>query len=350
MAVPARVAVIGAGSWGTTVAAIASLRVPTVLWARSKELADEIDLEHRNRAYLSNYALPDVLHATASLEEALDGAELVLMAVPSHGFRQVLVRAEPFVADDTPVISLAKGVEQGSLKRMTEVVAEVAPRRPAGVVTGPNFAQEIMAGLPAATVVALEDAELAGDVQDLLCTDALRVYTNLDVVGCEVAGAIKNVIAIAAGMADGMRLGDNARAALITRGLHEMARLGVVLGGQPLTFSGLTGLGDLVATCASGHSRNRYVGEELGKGRSIDDIVPEMIMVAEGVKSSEAVLELAGRVGVEMPIAQQVVDVLYHGKEAAEAVSSLMRRETKSELDGLTGVDRREEGSASSVS
>jgi glycerol-3-phosphate dehydrogenase (NAD(P)+) len=330
------VAVIGAGSWGTTVAAIASLRVPTVLWARSKQLADEITLEHRNGAYLRQHALPDALRATASLEEALESAELVLMAVPSHGFRQVLSQAEPYIEQSTPVLSLAKGVEQGSLKRMTEVIAEVAPSRPAGVVTGPNFAQEIMAGLPAATVVALEDEGIAASVQQLLCTDALRVYTNPDVAGCEVAGAVKNVIAIAAGMADGMRLGDNARAALITRGLHEMARLGVVLGGQPLTFSGLTGLGDLVATCVSGHSRNRYVGEELGKGRSIDDIVPEMIMVAEGVKSSQAVLELAGRVDVEMPIAEQVVDVLYHDKEAEEAVSSLMRRETKPELYGLT--------------
>ncbi len=331
-----RVAVIGAGSWGTTVAAIASLRTTTVLWARSKKLADEIDLEHRNGDYLPQHPLPEALHATASLEEAMDGAELVLMAVPSHGFRKILMDAEPAIASGTPIISLAKGVEQGSLKRMTEVISEVAPGCPAGVVTGPNFAQEISAGLPAATVVALKEERVAADVQQLLCTDFLRVYTNPDVVGCEVAGAIKNVIAIAAGMADGMHLGDNARAALITRGLHEMARLGVVLGGEPLTFSGLTGLGDLVATCVSGHSRNRYVGEELGKGRSIEEIVPEMIMVAEGVNSSPAVLELAGRVGVEMPIAEQVVDVLYHGKTAAEAVSLLMRRETKPELDGLT--------------
>jgi glycerol-3-phosphate dehydrogenase (NAD(P)+) len=331
-----RVAVIGAGSWGTTVAAVAARRTPTVLWARSKRLADEIDLEHRNGSYLPDHPLPDVLHATASLQEALDAVELVLMAVPSHGFRQVLVQAEAFIPAGTPIISLAKGVEQGSLKRMTEVIIEVAPGSPAGVITGPNFAQEISAGLPAATVVALEDESVAAELQELLCTDFLRVYTNPDVVGCEVAGAIKNVMAIAAGMADGMLLGDNARAALITRGLHEMARLGVVLGGEPLTFSGLTGLGDLVATCVSGHSRNRYVGEQLGRGRSIDDIVPEMIMVAEGVKSSPAVLELAGRVGVEMPIAEQVVDVLYHGKAAAEAVSSLMRRGTKPELDGLT--------------
>ncbi|MDQ3679498.1 MAG: NAD(P)-dependent glycerol-3-phosphate dehydrogenase [Actinomycetota bacterium] len=331
-----RVAVIGAGSWGTTVAAITSLRATTVLWARSKELADEIDLAHRNGHYLAQHSLPEVLRATASLEEALDSAELVLMAVPSHGFRQVLARAEPFIGAGTPIISLAKGVEQGSLKRMTELIAEIAPGRPAGVVTGPNFAQEILAGLPAATVVAVDDQDLAADLQRLLCTDALRVYTNPDVAGCEVAGAIKNVMAIAAGMADGMQLGDNARAALVTRGLHEMARLGVALGGQPLTFSGLTGLGDLVATCVSRHSRNRYVGEELGKGRGIEDIVPEMIMVAEGVKSSPAVLELAASVGVEMPIAEEVVDVLYHGKKAAEAIPSLMRRETKPELDGLT--------------
>ena len=306
-----------------------------MLWARRKELADEINDAHRNGDYLSRHLLPDSLLATPSLEEALDSADLVLMAVPSHGFRQVLARAEPFAAPGTPIVSLAKGMEQGSLKRMTEVIAEVAPGRPAGLLTGPNFAPEIIAGLPAATVVALDDEDAAAAVQDVLCTDYLRVYTNPDVVGCEVAGATKNVMAIAAGMADGMRLGDNARAALITRGLHEMARLGVALGGQPLTFSGLAGLGDLVATCVSGHSRNRYVGEELGKGRGAGDIVADMSMVAEGVKSSPAVLELAARVGVEMPITEQVVGVLYHNKKAADAIPTLMRRETKPELEGI---------------
>jgi glycerol-3-phosphate dehydrogenase (NAD(P)+) len=320
------------------VAAIASVRATTVLWCRRKELADEINVEHRNGDYLSGHLLPEQLVATGSLEEALDSADLVLMAVPSHGFREVLARAEPFMAPGTPIISLAKGVEQGSLKRMTEVIAEVAPGRPGGVVTGPNFAPEIMAGLPAASVVALEDDGVAADLQDLLCTDALRVYTNPDVVGCEVAGATKNVMAIAAGMADGMRLGDNARAALITRGLHEMARLGVALGGQPLTFSGLAGLGDLVATCSSRHSRNRYVGEELGKTRTTEDIVSDMSMVAEGVRSSLAVLDLAGTVGVEMPITEQVVAVLHLGKKAADAIVSLMRREARPELDDLGGA------------
>lgn len=327
---------MGAGSWGTTIAAIASQRASTALWARRKELADEINVVHRNGEYLGQHVLPDDLTATSSLEEALDSAALVLMAVPSHGFREVLVRAEPFIGSGTPIISLAKGVEQGSLKRMTEVIAEVAPGRPRGVLTGPNFAPEIMAGLPAATVVALHEDDVAGDLQDLLCTDALRVYTNTDVVGCEVAGAVKNVMAIGAGMADGMRLGDNARAALITRGLHEMARLGIALGGQPLTFSGLAGLGDLVATCVSGHSRNRYVGGELGKSRTTDEIVSHMTMVAEGVKSSLAVMDLAARVDVEMPIAEQVVDVLYGGKPAADAVASLMRREARPELDDIT--------------
>jgi glycerol-3-phosphate dehydrogenase (NAD(P)+) len=334
--VVATVAVIGAGSWGTTVAAIASACAPTVLWARRKVLADEINVGHRNGEYLHQHRLPDTLTATASLEEAVESAELVMMAVPSHGFRDVLVKAEPHIRPGTPIVSMAKGVEQGSLKRMTEVIAEVAPGRPGGVLTGPNFAPEIMAGLPAATVVAHEDEDVAAAVQHLLCTDALRVYTNPDVVGCEVAGAVKNVMAIAAGMADGMRLGDNARAALITRGLAEMARLGVALGGQPLTFSGLTGLGDLVATCVSRHSRNRYVGEELGKGRRIDDVVGAMSMVAEGVRSSRAVLDLAGRVDVEMPIAEQVVAVLYEEKKAADAIPSLMRREAKPELEGIT--------------
>ena len=328
-------AVVGAGSWGTTVAAIASRRAPTVLWARRQALAEEINRSRRNSRYLGELALPSTLTATASLQEALEDADLVLMAVPSHGFREVLARAETWLPRGIPVVSLTKGMEQGSLMRMTEVVAEVAPGRPAGVLTGPTLVQEIVAGKPAAAVVALEDMEVAAEVQGLLATDGLRLYTNPDVVGCEVAGAAKNVTAIASGMADGMALGDNARAALITRGLAELTRLGMAMGGQPLTFSGLTGLGDLVATCVSRHSRNRYVGEELGKGRSIEDVVADMSMVAEGVKTSPAVLQLAGKAGVEVPIVEQVVAVLYEGKKAADAIPALMRREPKPELHGM---------------
>ncbi len=331
-----KVAVIGAGSWGTAVASLAVRNAPTWLWARNPQLARDIEVDHRNTSYLPNVALPPQLRATSSLEEAVTDAEVVVMGVPSHGFRAVLADAAPFVSAGVPVISLTKGVEQGSLKRMTEVIHELLPSCSAGVLTGPNLAQEILAGFPAASVVALGDGGVCSNLQRLFSTEVFRVYTNPDVIGCEVAGALKNVMAIASGMADGMGFGDNTRAALITRGLAELTRLGVALGGQPLTFSGLAGMGDLVATCISRQSRNRHVGEELGRGRTIDAIVTEMKMVAEGVKTSRAVVDLARAHGVEMPIAEQVVAVLYDGKPAADVIAALMRRQAKPELHGIT--------------
>jgi len=330
-----RTAVIGAGSWGTAVAALAAHNSPTVLWARRPDLAEAISSAHVNRDYLPDYQLPKSLRATSSLEEAVADAEVVVMGVPSHGFREILDEAKPFLADGAPVVSLTKGVEQQTLKRMTEVIDDVVPGHPRGVLTGPNLAKEVMAGWPAASVVAIEDEGIARELQGLFGTDAFRVYTNPDVVGCEVGGALKNVIAIAAGIADGMGFGDNTRAALITRGLHELTRLGVALGGEPLTFAGLAGMGDLVATCISRQSRNRHVGEALGRGQTIDEIIAAMNMVAEGVKSSKAVLDISLRVGVEMPIAEQVVAVLYQGKQASEIVPALMQREAKPELHGI---------------
>ena len=332
---PGKVAVVGAGSWGTAVASIAVGKVSTVLWARRPLLAEEITEKHRNSSYLADFLLPESLVATASLEEAVADAAVVVMAVPSHGFRAVLTEALPFLPDGVPVISLTKGLEQESLLRMTEVVVDVAPGRPTGVLTGPNLAREIMAGQPAASVIATTDEALSAELQRVLSTEAFRVYTNPDTVGCEVAGALKNVMAIASGMGDGMGFGDNTKAALITRGLAELTRLGVALGGEPLTFSGLAGMGDLVATCISRQSRNRHVGEELGKGRTIEEVVAEMDMVAEGVKTSRVVLQLAARVGVEMPIAEQVVAVVHDGKTAAEVIPALMRREAKPELHGI---------------
>jgi glycerol-3-phosphate dehydrogenase (NAD(P)+) len=332
---PTKVAVIGAGSWGTAVAAIACQNAATVVWARRKELADAIVTKHRSEDYLPGYDLPESLHATSSLEEACRDANVIVMAVPSHGFRDVLAQAVPHITPGTPIISLSKGLEQESLLRMTEVAGEVLPSCPAGVLTGPNLAKEVLAGYPAASVVAVPDEAVGIDLQQLFGTSAFRVYTNPDVIGCEIAGALKNVMAIAAGMADGMGFGDNTKAALITRGLAELTRLGCALGGTPLTFSGLAGMGDLIATCISPQSRNRHVGEQLGKGRRLAEIVEEMHMVAEGVKTSRAVVELARRQGVEMPIAEQVVAVLYDDKPAAEAIPALMLREAKPELHGI---------------
>jgi glycerol-3-phosphate dehydrogenase (NAD(P)+) len=316
-------------------AAMCARKGPTTLWARRPELADGIARDGHNAVYLPDLALPPGLRATSSLEDAVGGAGVVVMAVPSHGFRAVLSDAIGFVAPGVPVVSLTKGVEQGSLSRMTEVIAQVAPAHPFGVLTGPNLVGEIVAGHPTASVIAATDASMAEELQLLFSTGSFRVYTNPDVVGCELGGALKNVVAIAAGVSDGLGFGDNTRAALITRGVAELTRLGVALGGQPLTFGGLTGMGDLVATCTSRRSRNRWVGEELAKGRSLEEITGGTRMVAEGVRTSAAVVELAARVGVEMPIADQVVAVLGGQTPAAEVVAALMGRVMKPELHGL---------------
>jgi glycerol-3-phosphate dehydrogenase (NAD(P)+) len=328
-----RVAVIGAGSWGTTVAALASVNTPTVLWSRRAELAEQINAAHVNPDYLPSFTLPGALRATASIEEAVADADVLVMAVPSHGFREIAREASAFLRPWVPVVSLSKGIERETLMRMTEVAAEEMPGRPVGVMTGPNLAKEILAGQPAASVVAIPDATIAAELQRILTQPSLRVYTNPDVVGCEVAGTVKNVIAIAAGMAEGMGFGDNTRATLITRGLAEMSRLGVAMGGDPLTFAGLAGMGDLIATCSSKQSRNNTVGLALGQGRSIEEILASMTMVAEGVKSSPSVLDLARRYGVDMPIVEQVVAVCHAGRTARDALAALMSRTSKSEYD-----------------
>lgn len=312
-------------------ARLVACNAPVVLWARRPALAAAINAVHRNPEYLPEGRLPETVVATADMGAALQGAAVVVMAVPSHGFRAILAQAAPHVAPGTPVLSLTKGLEEGSTLRMTEVVAEVLPASPAGVLTGPNLAGEIMAEHPAASVVAMEDEALARELQGLLRTDWFRVYTNTDVVGCEVAGALKNVTAIAAGMADGMGFGDNTRAALITRGLAELTRLGTALGGHPQTFAGLAGLGDLVVTCGSRRSRNRHVGEELGRGRTLAEVVGATSEVAEGIRTSRVTLDLAAAAGVEMPIVEQVVAVLYAGRTPSDALAALMHREAKHE-------------------
>ncbi len=330
-----KVAVIGAGSWGTTVAALAASSAPTVLWARRPDLARQIDESRENPDYLPGVVLPDTLSATASLAEAVTGSALVVMAVPSHGFRTVLRDLVDDMVPGTPVLSLAKGLEQGTHLRMTEVIAQEAPGHLAGVLTGPNLAREIAAGQPAATVVAMTDEPMARQVQEVLRSPTFRVYTNPDVVGCEMAGATKNVLAIAAGILQGLGLGDSSLAALVTRGLAELGRLGVALGGDRMTIAGLAGVGDLVATCTSALSRNRMVGEQLGRGRSLDEIMADMRMVAEGVKSARPLLELAAAHGVEMPIGEQVAAVLDGATSPSDAILTLMARSAKPEFDGL---------------
>jgi glycerol-3-phosphate dehydrogenase (NAD(P)+) len=321
---PIRVAVVGAGSWGTTVAALACGNTPTVLWARRPELADEIVTERTNSTYLPGFDLPDELDATADLERAVAGADVLVMGVPSHGMRATLCDLAPYVRPWIPVVSLAKGLEEGTHLRMTEVIAEELPGHPVGALTGPNLAKEILSGHAAAAVVAITDDHIASELQRIFTTDLFRVYTNHDVVGSEVAGALKNVVAIASGMADGLGTGDNTRAAVITRGLAELSRLGLAMGGEPMTFAGLAGMGDLVATCIS------------RQGRTLDEIVAEMKMVAEGIKTSKVVIEVSERYGVDMPIAREVHSVVHEGRTAAEAYRGLLRREVGSELYGMS--------------
>jgi glycerol-3-phosphate dehydrogenase (NAD(P)+) len=329
------VVVVGAGSWGTTVAHLGAHNAPTVLWARDPAVADEVHTKHTNAKYLAGYDLCPDLGCTSDLEEALSQADVVVMGVPSHGFRDTLTRCRDHVRAWVPIVSLTKGLEQGTRKRMTEVIQDVMPGHPFGLLTGPNLAKEILAGGAAASVIAMSDQNVAKQLQHLFSTKLFRVYQNDDVVGSELAGALKNVMAIAAGMADGLGTGDNTRAAVITRGLAELSRLGVAMGGKAVTFSGLAGMGDLVATCVSPLSRNRFVGEQLGQGRTIGEIVEEMHMVAEGVKTARVVMELADEYRIDMPIAEQVYAVCHEGRTAAEAYRGLLRRESGHELHGF---------------
>ncbi len=328
-----KVSVLGAGSFGTTMAHVIARNAPTLIWCRRPETAEEINREHTNAAYLPDASLAESLRATADLEEAVKSADVVVMGVPSHGMRSTLEEVARHIRPWVPVVRLAKGLEPGSHLRMTEVIREVLPDHRAGALTGPNLAREIMAGFAAASVVAFEDVELARQLQSVLHSGVFRVYTNTDVVGCELGGALKNVIAIATGMGDGLGVGDNTRSAVITRGLAELTRLGVAMGGESATFAGLAGVGDLVATCTSMKSRNRFVGEQLGLGKTIDEIIADMNQVAEGVKTSAVVMELAERYGIEMPIAQEVHGVLYDGRTAEDAYAGLTRRIPGAEYD-----------------
>lgn len=319
------VTVLGAGSWGTTVASIASRNSDTIIWARRADTADEINREQRNSQYLKDLPLHRHLRATSDLEEALQRCDVLVMGVPSHSFRETLQKVAPLVRPWVPVISLAKGLEQGTQRRMTEIIHEELPGHPAGLLAGPNIAKEILQGMAAAAVMAMPDEKIACALQPLFSTAVFRVYTNTDVIGSELGGPLKNVIAISAGMAQGLGVGENTRAMVITRGLAEITRLGVAMGGSAETFSGLTGLGDLLTTCMSPLSRNRQVGEQFAAGKTTEEIVASMNMVAEGIKTSSVVTELAERHGVEMPIAHEVAAVVRGEYGAVQAFRGLRK-------------------------
>ncbi|MCW5645673.1 MAG: NAD(P)H-dependent glycerol-3-phosphate dehydrogenase [Sphingopyxis sp.] len=320
-----KVGLLGGGSWGTTVAAVVSRNAPMTLWARDAETVESVNRDHENRKYLPGIKLPSALRATQDMAEVVAGADVLIMGVPSHSFRSVLEEARQHLRPWVPVISLTKGLELSSGLRMTQLIEEVLPGHPVGVLTGPNLAREIMTGQAAASVLSMEDEIVVRALQPVFHSGLFRVYTNTDLLGCELGGVLKNIIAIAVGMGDGLGAGDNTRSALMTRGLAEITRLGVAMGGRPETFAGLTGMGDLIATCTSPLSRNRHVGVELGKGRPIDEIIAGMNMVAEGVKSAPTVIALAEQHGIAMPIARDVYDVTQGKRSAQDVFRGLLR-------------------------
>ncbi|MGD0311281.1 MAG: NAD(P)H-dependent glycerol-3-phosphate dehydrogenase [Acidimicrobiales bacterium] len=318
-----RVAVLGGGSWGTTVGSLLAPKHDTVLWARNPDVVKSIATDHVNPVYLPGFELASELAATSDLEEAVSEADLLVVGVPTSGFRTVLERTAGSVRDWIPVVSLSKGLEPGSLLRMTEVIRQVIPGHPVAALTGPNIAREIMSGKAAAAVIATDDLEVAAAIQGVFTRGVFRVYLNDDVIGCEMGGALKNVIAIAAGIGQGLGVGDNTRAAVISRGLAELTRLGVAMGAQPATFAGLAGMGDLIATCMSPYSRNRAVGEQLGLGRRLEDIVGEMHMVAEGVNTASVALALAERNRLELPICTMINSIVKGEIQPLEAYRGL---------------------------
>ncbi len=314
---------LGGGSWGTTVGSLLAPKHDTVLWARNPDVVKSIATDHVNPVYLPGFELASELAATSDLEEAVSEADLLVVGVPTSGFRTVLERTAGSVRDWIPVVSLSKGLEPGSLLRMTEVIRQVIPGHPVAALTGPNIAREIMSGKAAAAVIATDDLEVAAAIQGVFTRGVFRVYLNDDVIGCEMGGALKNVIAIAAGIGQGLGVGDNTRAAVISRGLAELTRLGVAMGAQPATFAGLAGMGDLIATCMSPYSRNRAVGEQLGLGRRLEDIVGEMHMVAEGVNTASVALALAERNRLELPICTMINSIVKGEIQPLEAYRGL---------------------------
>ena len=344
MSAPDRIAVLGAGSWGTALANSLAPRHRVTLWEHQPEVAAELDRTRRNEAYLPGVALAAGLAVTSDLAAAVDGAPLWLVVVPSQAVRSVTAQLGPYLTPETMIVSAAKGIEVDTLLTTSAVVRDTLPAADpehVGVLYGPSHAEEVALGQPTTLVSAMPSVAVAEAVQQTFMTPALRVYTNPDVVGVEIAGSVKNVMALAGGMADGLGLGDNAKAALVTRGLAEITRLGLAMGAEAHTFAGLAGIGDLVVTCFSRHSRNRAFGERIGRGMSMDEALGASNMVVEGVKTTRSVRALAERHGVEMPITEAVYAILFDGLDAGDAVHALMTRDPKleGEAPGFDGTE-----------
>lgn len=331
-----KVTILGAGSWGTTLAVLlAEKGCPVSLWAHRPEFARELDRTRENARYLPGVVLPENLRIEGDMARAVEGAGMIVTAVPSQALRETLSLLREVSLEDTIIVNVAKGIERNSGKRLSEVIFDVLPEilpEKVAVLYGPSHAEEVSGKQPTTVVAASSSLETAEKVQETFHTSTFRVYVNTDIVGVEIAGSVKNIIAIAAGISDGIGFGDNAKAAIITRGLAEMSRLAVSLGGEPMTVSGLSGIGDLVVTCLSRHSRNRFLGEQIGKGKKLDEVVGQMKMVAEGVPTTKAVVALSRKLGVDMPITEAVYGMLFENKHAEEAIPDLMTREPKKEL------------------
>jgi glycerol-3-phosphate dehydrogenase (NAD(P)+) len=326
-----QIAVLGAGSWGTALSMLLYKKGFQVsLWARDTKIVNEINKKGTNSRYLPDIIIPTGIRVSNSIVDIIEKADLWVLAVPSHAMREVIITIKPFFSPKTIVVNTAKGLEEYSLNRMSEVIKqELCGCNKLAVLSGPSHAEEVCRSNPTAVVVASTDMDCAELVQDIFIFNTFRVYINLDLIGVELGGALKNIIALATGIAEGLGLGDNARAALITRGLAEITRLGMAMGANPLTFAGLTGIGDLIVTCNSIHSRNRRAGIEIGKGKSLNEVLVKIGMVVEGIKTTRSAWQLARKYGIEMPITNQVFNIIFEGKEPARGVTELMQRQKK---------------------
>lgn len=326
------ISVIGSGSWGTAVAVmLAKKGFDIKLWSWIQEETDRLNNDRENKEFLPGIAFPDNIYCTHDAEKCCKDADLIITAAPSPATRTTAKTLAEYIVPEQKMVNISKGLESGSLKRLSEVYKEEIPQADISVMSGPSHAEEVSKGLPTTNVVASENQETAKFIQDILMGESFRIYTSSDVIGVELGGALKNVIALCAGISDGLGYGDNTKAALMTRGLAEIARLGEAMGANPVTFMGLSGVGDLIVTCTSMHSRNRRAGILLGEGNSLDETLKKVHMVVEGVNTASAAYELAHRYNVEMPIVEQAYSILYNGKNARDAVLELMTREKKGE-------------------
>ena len=332
----AKVAVVGAGSWGTALATVLDGKgIRLNLWVREEDLLETIRNTRENDMYLPGVKLGENINPTGDMEQCIHGCEAIVFSVPSHFVRDVARSIAPFVRPQQRIINVAKGLDPGSLKRLSEVIKEALPQNKVAVMSGPSHAEEVGRGVPTTVVAASPDREMAEYVQDLFMAPAFRVYTNPDIIGVEMGGALKNVVALGAGISDGLGYGDNTKAALMTRGIVEIARLGVKMGAKAATFAGLSGIGDLIVTCTSMHSRNRRAGIQIGQGKTLDEVVGSTRMVVEGVKATQAAYELSMLHGVEMPITTEIYRVLFEGADVKKSVENLMMRSKTHESEEI---------------